>query len=353
MGKHYQVHRQIFWQIGLGVAAICAVGPAWAAGAPEVEPRVLTQLGLETPLALNLLQGEIAIIDNFTTSPPACTKLVSAGSEKTFSVKMVSKTEYTSKVDVYFDAVCKKPYFESEVTVTVNDASEKLSFTETATYFLASGKELGKFASSNILSVVGKTEIVGGRGKFTPVGGQPAAEVGFVCTVPTSGKSLVADCQSGVAQTFKSLNLSVASVVPFTLTSASNNDGAKVTFKGTESDVRTGPAGSLTITAPKPGELGIGGGGTVYTPGTVLSGSESKFTLFPPSPTLLSVTDATGEAKFSYKVLTSASRGASATVVGTVKDNRLATLTTDETGTGKVKYSDGSSAAVRGFLAGD
>ncbi len=157
------------------------------------------------------------------------------------------------------------------MTVTINDTSEKLSFTETATYFLADGKELGKFASSNNLQVADKIETVGGRGKFTPFGGQSAAEVGFVCAVPTTGKSLTAVCHSGVAQIFKSLDLSIASVVPFTLTSASNKDGAKVTFKGTQSDVRTGPAGSLTITAPKPGELGIGGGGTVYT-STALSG---------------------------------------------------------------------------------
>jgi hypothetical protein len=251
-----------------------------------------------------------------------------------------------------FDGACKKPYFEADVTVTINDTSEKLSFTETATYYLADGKELGKFASSNILQVADKIETVGARGKFTPFGGQSAAEVGFVCAVPTTGKSLTAVCQSGLAQIFKSLDLSIASVVPFTLTSASNKDGAKVTFKGTQSDVRTGPAGSLTITAPKPGELGIGGGGTVYT-STALSGFRIQVHFVSADADVTERDGFDRGCKIFLQGIDNASRAASATVEAITKKERLASLTTDETGTGKVKYSDGSSAALRGFLAGD
>jgi hypothetical protein len=155
-----------------------------------------------------------------------------------------------------------------------------------------------------------------------------------------------------VAQIFKSLDLSIASVVPFTLTSASNKDGAKVTFKGTQSDVRTGPAGSLTITAPKPGELGIGGGGTVYT-STALSGFRIQVHFVSADADVTERDGFDRGCKIFLQGIDNASRAASATVEAITKKERLASLTTDETGTGKVKYSDGSSAALRGFLAGD
>jgi len=348
MGKNHRL-----WQ--LAAAAACMAGlacPASAGAAPAEEPRVMTQLGLETPLALNLLQSTIDIIDNFNVSPPACTKLISAGSIETLSVQKIATDEYSSKIDVYFDAACKKPYFEAAVTVKLNVKSEILSIAETATYFQANRKTLGKLAVSSTFAVGTDFETIIGLGKFAPVGGQPAAEVGFACAIPTSGTSLSVKCQSGVAQTFKSLNLSIASVVPFTVTAASNADGAKITFKGTASDVRTGPAGSLSITAPAAGELGIGGGGTVYT-STALSGSYAKFVLFPPSPSNWSVTDKKGNAAFSAKVVAGASRGIVATVKEISTKDQLASLKTDETGTGKVTYSDGSSAAVRGFLAGN
>jgi hypothetical protein len=271
---------------------------------------------------------------------------------KTLSVTQPATDEYVSKLDAYFDAACKKPYFEADIKVKVNVTSATLSFTETGTYFRPNGKVLGKLTSSNRFSAGTALDTIVSLGKFAPVGGQAVADLGFICGIPASGTSLSINCQSGVAQTFKSLKLSIASLVPFTLTAASNATAPKVTFKGTASDVRTGPEGSLTITAPSQGELGIGGGGTVYT-STALSGSEGKFALFPAAPTSLSVTDTKGEAKFAYTVLNKTTRAADSTVEGITSRKRLATSATDATGTGTVKYSDGTSAAIRGFLAAD
>jgi hypothetical protein len=339
----------------LGAVAVvsCVAGLAGAAAAaPAEEPRVMTQAGLVQALSLFLLEDESDIIDNFSTTPPACTKLPSAGSIKTLSYTKVSKTEFKSKIDTYFDAACKTPYIEASVTVNISDATETFAIAETATFLQTNGKPLGILSMSDTFSIVDKVETLRGLGTFTPAGGQAKADIGFTCSIPATDTAKTAQCEGGVAQAFKSINLSVASVVPYSLTAANNTDAPSVKFVGTQSNVRTGKAGTLSITAPTPKTLAIGGGGTAYT-STAISGSEAHLTLFPPAPTLWTVTDKKNNARFAYRIVSNTTHAARATVATISPAKGLASITLDRSGTGKVAYADKTSAVVRFFLAAD
>jgi hypothetical protein len=327
------------------------VGPARAATPPEVEPRILTQTGLNLGLALHLLQNEVGLVDYNDTTPPKCTKLVSAGSIKTLSVVASSPTQRTSKIDAYFDAACKKPYVEATVKVTVVNSTETATFVETATYLQPNGKPVGTLDITDVFSVTSNIETLRGLGKFTPVG-QPAADVGFTCSIPITNNAKAADCKAGVAQTFRSLKKSLASVVPFTLTASSNGAAPGVTLVSSASNLRTGPAGSLSITAPTSKTLAISGGGTAYAT-TTMTGSEGRFVVFPPEPTQWTFTDTKNNAQFAFHVVSNTTRAARASVTTISPAASLATIVVDESGTGKVTYADGRAAPVKGFLAVD
>ena len=70
-------------------------------------------------------------------------------------------------------------------------------------------------------------------------------------------------------------------------------------------------------------------------------------------PTMWNFTDAAHNAQFGYHVVSNTTRAARATVTAISPTSGLGTIVVDESGTGKVTYSDGRAAAVRGFLAVD
>jgi hypothetical protein len=332
-------------------ACMVALSSQAAAGATlETEPRVMAQVGLGMALTLGLIENETAIINNFTASPPKCSRLPAAGSIKTLSVTQVSKTEYMSKIETFYAANCSQPYALANVTVSLGTAAQTVGIAETASFLLPNGKLNGTLRISDHLAIVNNIETLRGLGVFSPVGGQPAASVGFTCSIPTTNNALTANCKAGIAQRFTSLDLSVASVVPFLLTAAKNTNAPSVKFKGATSSVQTGKAGSLSITAPSANELAIAGGGTAYT-STSVAGSEASFTLFPPEPTLWTVNDAKNIARFSYRLVSNVTHAARAAVTTVSTGKPLASMTLDWSGSGKVAYADGSSALIRNYLA--
>ena len=338
-------------------ATLClsgAAAPVLAATPPTIESRILAQAGLDATLTLNLLENQIGIIGNYNKSTPTCTKLPSAGSVMTISETMTSKTQYKSSIDFYFDTACKKPYVEADVMTTISNTTETFTVDETAHYLRPDGTALGTLKISEVLSVTNKIETLRGLGTFTPTGPQPVADLGYTCSDPTTGNTKTLTCQAGVAQTFSSLGMSLASLVPFTITAASNANSPSVKLAGSTSNLRTGPAGSLSITAPSANTLAIGGGGTAYA-STTLAGSEAHITLLPPKPTTTTVTDSNHDAKFSFKVLNNTTRTAHAaiTTITPTPVKTLGAIALDESGSGKVTYSDGHNALVSNFLVAD
>lgn len=348
--------RQVASALAAGV--LFAACPATATlPPPTVEPRIMLQAGLNLMQAFNLVESELDLIENYQTTPPACAVEGYGGSVKTLSVTTVSSSSSGSVkravMDIYFDKACTKPYLSANATVTLSNSSESFSITETATYFQPNGSTLGTLQASESYHDTGSNVIVSVLGTFTPVGGQPAADVGVVCVGPTSANSKTLKCDTGVAQTFRSLNMSLASVMPVTLTANNPNlSHPSVKIVGTVSNLRTGTAGSLSITQPTSTSLGIGGGGTAYST-TTTSGSEGHFALFPPTPTLWTITDTRHNSKFSFHIVNDTGEAGLASVTSISPPSTLATINVDKSGTGTVKYSDGRSAPIRAWLAAD
>jgi len=210
--------------------------------------------------------------------------------------------------------------------------------------------------NETILSPASNTELqLYGLGIFTPAKGTTPVQLGLYCTIPATdpnATSATAQCGGGIAQDFPLLNLAIGAVTPLNLTIPFDalGDPSGVTFMGGGTSV-TGPPGSLTLTNPAPASLVINGGSSFAT--TTSSGGAAAFSLFPPQPTAWSLSDAAHDQKFSISVVDNIARNLAATIVQVSTGKTLATATLDQSGTGAVTWSDGTTAAITSWTLAD
>lgn len=124
--------------------------------------------------------------------------------------------------------------------------------------------------------------------------------------------------------------------------------GQAVTFQSAGSTVETGVPGSLTMTAPTIDTLQVSGGKTYG--GSTLSGYGGDLSAFPPAPTGWTLTDAAHDQQFQITLVASPPGMFEATITQISTGKMLATATLDQSGTGTITYSDGSTAAVTDWL---
>jgi hypothetical protein len=297
-----------------------------------------------------VLQSQLQVLAHSGSTDGGCVKL-GGGSVKTLSSVKTSPKIIDSTVDIYFDTACQHPYIEAVATVT--GSADVASVTETATYLGLQGQTLGSLSLSESAtdSTKKKSLVLIGLGHFTPQNGAPVVDLGLTCTFRDS-KAMTVPCEGGVAQDFPALNLSLASVTPLVLTGTKTGKVTSINFAGKTSDMQTDAAGSLSITTPTASSLGIGGGGTAYG-SAVTKGHAARFELFPPTPTHWTIVDKTHDAKFSLQVVSNATRDVKATVTTISSGATLATITADQSGTGSIAYSDGTTAAITSWLLAD
>ena len=151
---------------------------------------------------------------------------------------------FNAVVGIYFDAACKQPY--QRATATITGSATGLTVVETVAYTGLRGQALGTLSlhAEQTRPATGETALTG-IGTFKPANaGFPSVSLGITYHLA----STVAKCQSGVAQTFPALRLSLASLTPLTVTPKKlPTGGSSVTFTGAAAMLRTGPAGSLSI----------------------------------------------------------------------------------------------------------
>jgi hypothetical protein len=262
---------------------------------------------------------------------------------------------------VYFGTGCVQPYIAADITGASLSGSNATNIIETATYTGPTGTALGSMTLNETLSETGTSPnqviTANGLGIFTPASGaKTPVQLGLYCAVNLSASSW--PCAGGIAQDFPNLNLAIGAVTPLTLVPPTGS-ATTLTFTGGGSVV-TGPLASLTLTNPSPTSLVIAGG-TAYTTTTV-TGSAGAFTLipptlFPPTPTSWTITDATHDEKLEISVLSDATRDSSITITQISTGNTLATGTVDQSGTsagsGNITYSDGSTSAITSWTLTD
>lgn len=316
-----------------------------------VADRALAQTGLSIALASVVLQSQMDVI-LMTGNPVSCT----ASTDVTYSMQTGGIPTMTAAdgtplypVTLYYDASCTKPYITGDVTGITQTGDSAGVMRETATYYGLNGTKLGTMALNVDLVATSYATTVNGLGQFTPSGGlDTPIQLGLYCNLPPMMSGLLSltntPCSGAVAQDFPELGLAIGSVTTITLnsfTSASGSTG--VAFTGSGSTV-TGPIGSLTLTNPSP-PLFVIQGGAAYT-STTASGSAAGFSLFPPTPTSWTLTDAAHDEQLQISVIDNITRNSSLTITQVSTGKTLATGAMDHSGSGAINYSDGSAATI-------
>jgi hypothetical protein len=321
-----------------------------------VEQRMLPQEGLAIAFASTVLQSQLEIlIQSELGSKNKCAPLVGkAGSIKLISSKQINKKELETETDVFFDAQCQSLYIKAKSDIT-SPKADVINVMQTADYTGPTGFKLGELIV-NENAVLGSNDIkvVSGLGTFTPAGSKRRSYLGLNCDL--SGlfdkKPPPFPCEGGIAQNFPKLNEALASVTPLTLTIKGKEGSKGVEFSGKESDMATGALGALTITAPTFKKLAISGKSKHY--GTaVTQGSAATFSLFPPKPTSWTIVDKARDATFAIAVKDDKTRNSAGTVKQTSTGKVLASFTADQSGTGSITYSDGSTATITSWLTSE
>ena len=327
-------------------------GGAADAGQTVEAERALAQTGLAIGLASTVLQSQIQIILTLSDTSTSCSPLMGGG-----SVQLGTKA---GEATVFYDAACAKPYVTAQAILTSSQAANgdgTVTVSETATYFSPGDSIIGTMTlNETAFSPSNSTELqVHGLGVFTPTHGTTPVQLGLYCTIPApdpNATSATAQCGGGIAQDFPLLNLAIGAVTPLNLTLPLDSSGTPthVAFTGGGTTV-TGPPGSLTLTNPAPASLVINGGTSFAT--TTSTGGAAQFTLFPPQPTAWTLSDAAHDQTFSISVVDNTVRDLAATIVQISTGKTLATATLDQSGTGTVTYSDGSTAAITSWTLAD
>ena len=234
-----------------------------------------------------------------------------------------------------------------------------IDIAETATYYGRDGSNIGTLTlkETALASDAGAVNVFG-LGIFTPVGGaKTPVQLGLYCGF-ASISSTTAQCAGGIAQNFPALGLAIGAVTPLALKleapppllklGAPTKGG--VTFTGGGAAV-TGPIGSLTLTNPSATSLVIKGG-TPYTT-TTSSGGAAAFSLFPPTPTSWVLTDSAHDQQFQISVVDNTVRNLVLTILQMSTGTTLASGALDQSGSGTITYSDGSTAAVTNWTLAD
>jgi hypothetical protein len=329
---------------GTSVATTSAVNLVVSSGsgptAEIINEHALAQTGLAIGLASTVLQSQVQVLVTLYSANANCTALTGGGS---------AQYNATSKrVTVYYDSACNSPYIVAAATLTqttLAGGNVQDSIVETATYYGTANSVIGTLTLNEVaLNDASTNDIqLNGLGVFTPASGaQTPVQLGLYCTIPSAGASV--PCAGGIAQDLPALGIAIGSVTPLTLTVNTAVSGDPVSFIGTSSTVDSGAIGSLTLTAPSATSMVVTGG-TSFT-SYASTGSAAAFSLFPPTPTSWMLTDAAGNLRLQVSVVDNTTRNLAVAITQTPSGTAMANGTLDQSGTGTITYSDGTSVAV-------
>jgi hypothetical protein len=326
------------------------------AGAMVVAEHALAQVGFAIALAASVLQTQLIVIGDGVApvsveeggAPDAsmCTPMQGGGSSQ------AGPSAVPQTYDIFYDSNCTQRYIgvvaDALLDAGRTEDSSAFQFGETLSYDGLDGGSLGVLSlTQNLLGITlsdgGTLAFAYGTGTFAPTNGHVSVQLGLSCSI---GDDIA--CSGGVAQDFPALSIALGSVTPLTLTML---DGGGVDFSGSGSSVVSGPLGSLELGTPDPPALAIAGGKPFTSTNT--EGGAAAFSFFPPMPTGWTITDSAHDEEFEISVLDDTKRNLAATIKQTSTQATLAEATLDQSGTGKITYSDGSTAAVTSWTLED
>jgi hypothetical protein len=304
-----------------------------------VAERALAQTGLAIGLASTVLQSQIAILEAVVEQSSSCVALTGGGS-------VFSNGDGTT-VTIYYGPDCDQPYIVATPNTTSTDTSYVIA--ETAVYYGLSGAEIGTMTLNETATFNQDGSVnLYGLGIFTPVSGaRTPVQLGLYCAIASATS---AQCAGGIAQNFPALELAIGAVTPLNLSLNLNDPTAPVTFTGGGSAV-SGATGSLTLTNPSPTSLAVKGGTALAT--TTSTGGAAEFSLFPPTPTAWKLADAAHDQVFSISVASNTARNLTMKITQSERGGTLAIGAIDQSGSGTITYSDGSTATITNWTLSD
>lgn len=329
--------------------------PAFSVDTASLAERMLAQEGFAIALASTVMQAQLQVAQmglnaNGNVAYPCA--VLDGGGSVNGNVNIPSTGNAVASVTIYYDSACSTPYVRTMSNMQIKDWVATIN--ETATYLGVDGSQHGtlnlteaiSFATTNLIQIYG-------IGLFTPSNGAPATQLGLTCSISfsDSGSASTLPCQGGVAQNLASLGVAIGSVTPITLSPLSGSTTNGVVFSGSGSTLVSGPLNSLKLIAPSTETLAVQGGANFGT--SASKGSVATFALFPPTPTSWSVIDEAHGLQFNISVVDNVRRNLSATISEIATGNNLATATLDQSGTGNIRFSDGSTTPIINWVLAD
>jgi hypothetical protein len=314
-----------------------------------LEQHALAQEGFAIALSSTVLQSQFEVlIATVNPSDPEWLSCSVAHDRSSFQ-RLSSGNTVPFDVTIFYDEACARPYMVEHVTVlTLDTVAQTTHLVATAVYKGPTGTTLGATVFDQTSYATPGVLTVAGQGVFTPADGTPAAHLGLNCVTTENSNTL--PCQGGIVQNFAALNRALGSVTPLTLqlaATADANGNTPLTFGG-GSTLLSGALNSLTLSSVSPTALVISGGTSFAT--TIATGRAETYSLFPPTPTGWTVTDAGNDLRFAINVVSSTARNSAATITRISTGVTLATANLDQSGTGTITYSDGTSSSVTSWV---
>jgi hypothetical protein len=287
----------------------------------------------------------------------SCSALSSSG-QRGGAIDVLSfqngKKKFSTTANFYFDSGCKKPYIAASSKYVAAAKSKDTKGTIHAAYTGVTGFALGTYdVNVDLVQKSSNDFQVWGAGTFK-VSKNTAASIGFACELHIvsnagSRSDPAIPCTYALAQNFPSLKQSLAFVTTLKLKGTPSGSIDPVKFEGEQSQTVTSP-NDLTVVSPAAYKLAISGSQQTTYGSAAPQGSSANFSLFPPKPTKWSITDTAHDIAFSTAVTDEKTRGSKGAITQISTGTTLATFTVDQSGTGSIKYSDGSTAAITSWL---
>ncbi|HEV7490240.1 MAG TPA: hypothetical protein VGO25_05505 [Rhodanobacteraceae bacterium] len=339
-----------------------AAPPAFA---DIVAEHAVVQQGLAIALASNVLQSHLiyvsAALGEYNGWVGVCTALddtdIHSGGVTAVADPPGAGQNFPALVhtEIYYDGTCATPYMTADVALTETLVGSMTAYSVTdlhTHYFAIDGvSPLATLTTTATVSYDTDTSTLAlhGLGAFAGAASPASASLGLVCGTASDAVDL--DCAGGIVQDFPSLGVALGSVSPLTL--VANDDGSLDFSSTTPAAFSSGAEGALVLAYgdATDASLVVNGGGA-YGSDTV-SGHVATFSLLPPPPTLWASDDTVHDLHFAISVTDPDTRSLDILITRISDGGALGAGHLDQSGTGSVTFSDGSSTAVVGWILAD
>lgn len=335
--------------------------------AEVIAEHAIAQQGFAIALASNVLQSHVLYVDEVLNGGQdgiwsgACDALddmdVHSGGVKATASPPTSEQGFPPLVhiEIFYDGLCAARYMVADVALTSSGTEDAPTFSVSnlSTHYLAADGVTPLASLITTASVTLPTDgslLLHGLGHLVgSAGSNVSADLGLVCGATGGAQAL--PCAGGIVQDFSALAVAIGSVTPLSLHSAP--DDSLLFESVTPAAFSSGAPGSLLVGYLDTTDQALTiNGGTTFGSDEV-SGQVATFSLLPPPPTGWTSIDNAHDLRFDISVTSASTRSLDMTIKRISTGATQASGHLDQSGSGLITFSDGSSVTVRSWVMGD